>query len=117
MTDMIDGTPIIMKIIDTDTWSFLEHPAADFLFGDAQSSGSGGFTVVSAVGMQSVGKSSLLNRIARANVFKTHKDPNNLDNLLRHITRGVDLHVTQERFLLLDSQVSINECLLFRRIY
>ena len=94
-----------MKLIDIDSRSFCIHPAADCLFGETQSSGSDGFTVVSALGMQSVGKSSLLNKISRTNVFKSHQDPSNVDSLLKHITRGVDLHVTKERLLLLDCQV------------
>ncbi|XP_053210960.1 nonsense-mediated mRNA decay factor SMG9-like [Panonychus citri] len=95
---------VAMKLIDIDSRSFCVHPAADCLLSETQSSGSGGFTVVSAVGMQSVGKSSLLNKIARGNIFKNHQDPGNVDSLLKHITRGVDLHVTKERLLLLDCQ-------------
>jgi hypothetical protein len=54
--------------------------------------------------MQSVGKSSLLNRVAGKRVFPTHGDNGLNDNLLQHVTHGIDLHITKERLFLLDCQ-------------
>ena len=62
------------------------------------------FHVVGAIGKQCVGKSSLLNRLAGRQAFKIHSDDEE-EILLKHVTKGVDLHVTAERLLLLDSQV------------
>ena len=102
---MIENMPPVIKLIDPDSWSFFEHPASDFLFNDSVA-GPGGFTVISAVGMQSVGKSSLLNKIAGRNVFRTHGDADTSQSYLKHLTRGIDLHVSKERLFLLDCQVS-----------
>ena len=98
-------TPFVMKIIDPNSWSFLESPFTDVLFSENSSLGPGGFTVISAIGTQSVGKSSLLNKIAGTDVFKTHESVDNPESFLKHLTRGIDLHITKERLLLLDPQV------------
>lgn len=77
------------------------------------------FCIVGAVGLDGVGKSTLLNSIANRHVFKTHRkisdEPRNTtasskttsghDNPLSHVTTGVDLHITSERLFLLDTQV------------
>lgn len=103
---MIENMPSVMKLIDPESWSFFEHTASEFLFSDNISPNANSFTVISAVGGQSVGKSSLLNKIAGRNVFKTHNDTDNPTSYLKHLTRGIDLHVTKERLLLLDCQVT-----------
>lgn len=105
MNDMIENMPSVMKLIDPESWSFFEHTASEFLFNDNVSPTTSSFTVISAVGMQSVGKSTLLNKIAGRNVFKTHTDSDSPHSYLKHLTRGIDLHVTKERLLLLDCQV------------
>jgi putative ribosome biogenesis GTPase RsgA len=104
ITDLVSNMPSVMKLIESETLVFLESPASDYLLSDSISSG--GFSVISAVGLEGVGKSSVLNKIAGKDVFKVHN--NNCDNNsdpLKHMTRGIDLHITKERLLLLDSQV------------
>ncbi|RWS06811.1 SMG9-like protein [Dinothrombium tinctorium] len=110
--EMIENTPKVMKLLDVENWSFLEHPVVDYLFGENVSSSFGGFKVISAVGTQSVGKSSVLNQIAGSNVFKVHTDNGESDLLLKHCTHGIDLHITRERLFLLDSQPLLSASIL-----
>lgn len=88
------------------------------------------FCIVGAVGLDGVGKSTLLNTIANRNVFKTHcnvvEDRRNMtapstankggnsgqDNPLSHVTNGVDLHITAERLFLLDTQPLLSASIL-----
>lgn len=81
------------------------------------------FCIVGAIGLDGVGKSSLLNSIANRSVFKTHRsfaedrlklapattvpksNAGQLENPLTHVTSGIDLHITSERLFLLDTQV------------
>ncbi|RWS21448.1 SMG9-like protein [Leptotrombidium deliense] len=109
--EMLENTPKVMKLLEVESWSFLEHPVVDYLFGENVSSGSGGFNVVSAVGLQSVGKSSTLNKIAASNVFKTHFDSED-DSILKHVTHGLNLHITKERLFLLDTQPLLSASIL-----
>ncbi len=104
ITDLVSNMPTVMKLIESETLLFLESPASDYLLSDSISSG--GFSVISAVGLEGVGKSSVLNKIAGKEVFKVHNNNrNNNSDPLKHMTRGIDLHITKERLLLLDSQV------------
>lgn len=98
VNELLANIPSIIKLID-ESLLFQESLANDYLLNESLSSK---FSVITAVGMQNVGKSSLLNRIAGKDIFKTHK---NGQNDLKHLTKGIDLHVTKERLLLLDSQV------------
>ena len=102
--DSMASMPNVMKLIDSDSLMFLESPANDYLFSESISGS--GFSVISAVGLDGVGKSSVLNIIAGKDVFKVHKNNNHYsERPLRHRTRGIDLHITKERLFLLDSQV------------
>lgn len=79
---------------------------------NAVSSNSGqSFCVVGAVGLDGVGKSLLLNKIANKQIFKTH-DTASEDNLLSHITTGIDIFITAERLFLLDSQPILSASIL-----
>lgn len=89
-----------MKLVDEEKWALLEQPVGDYLSGEIN-----GGNVIAAIGAQSCGKSSLLNILAGANVFRTHVDLGEEDNLLQHVTLGVDVHITNERMVLLDTQV------------
>ncbi|XP_027203157.2 uncharacterized protein LOC113797043 [Dermatophagoides pteronyssinus] len=64
------------------------------------------FSIVSAVGLDGVGKSSLLNSLAQFNVFETRKmmSEKNRETPLNHVTNGIDMHITCERLFLLDTQ-------------
>lgn len=99
--DATASMPTSMKLIEGETWSLMEHPTVEFVLGESASSG---INVVAAIGMQSVGKSTLLNYLAGKKVFKTHKDVEK-DNLLQHVTVGADVHITPERTFLIDTQV------------
>lgn len=104
MNDMIEKVPTNMKLIDPDTFSFIESPAAEYMFSDTMLTPNG-FISIAAVGTQGVGKSTLLNHIAEKDAFKTRRlCP--ADYGLKHVTRGIDLHITKERLFLMDSQVS-----------
>lgn len=101
--DLVTNMPKIMKLIDNDTLVFMESPASEYMFNDNISSG--GFSVITAVGLEGVGKSSVLNRIAGKEVFKVHNNQSvNGSDPLKHMTHGLDLHITKERLLLIDSQ-------------
>lgn len=67
------------------------------------------FSIVAAVGLDGVGKSSLLNSLAQCDVFETRKimSIKNRENPLNHVTNGIDMHITCERVFLLDTQVMI----------
>ncbi|KAF7495813.1 Protein SMG9 [Sarcoptes scabiei] len=64
------------------------------------------FSIVSAVGLDGTGKSSLLNSIAQNEIFPTRSSlaEKNSENPLSHVTCGIDMHVTAERIFLLDTQ-------------
>ena len=78
--------------------------------------GSSGFLVVGVIGLQGVGKSSLLNALASAGgapgdqygstYFKEAGTVELLANNLR--SSGIDLLCTQERMFLLDSQAALS---------
>ncbi|KAI2800495.1 smg-9, nonsense mediated mRNA decay factor [Blomia tropicalis] len=81
------------------------------------------FSIVGAVGLDGVGKSSLLNMLANRKVFKTHSNmgtssgsiqgrKNCLTTPLTHVTNGVDLHITSERLFLLDTQPLLSPSIL-----
>ena len=76
-----------------------------------QGFGSQSFSIVAAVGLDGVGKSSLLNSMAQCDVFETRKmmAMKNHENPLNHITNGIDMHITAERVFLLDTQVTQTE--------
>jgi hypothetical protein len=103
VNDMMAAMPSVMTLIDSENLMFLESPANDWLFSDTTSSS--GFSVISAVGLEGVGKSSVLNLIAGKDVFRVHTNKYS-ERPLRHKTKGIKLHVTKERLLLLDSQVT-----------
>ena len=95
---VLTATPVI-KFIDGEAWTLQEQLLSDLILPDTSSSE---IRTVAAVGLQSSGKSSILNRIAGKDVFKRHND---ISTLLQHLTSGIDLHITSERLFLLDTQV------------
>ncbi|XP_054154092.1 nonsense-mediated mRNA decay factor SMG9-like [Oppia nitens] len=94
-------SPQVIPLIDSENLMFVDSLAADWLYSDTQSAS--GFSVISAVGLDGVGKSSTLNLIAGKDVFRVHNFKYS-EKPLRHRTKGVKLHITKERLLLLDSQ-------------
>lgn len=69
------------------------------------------FCTVGIIGLEGVGKSSLLNRIAGAEVFPVHGQ--RIPTSFGHLTNGVDFHITSERVFLLDTLVGIQFCFAF----
>lgn len=61
------------------------------------------FCTVGIIGLEGVGKSSLLNRIADVEVFPIHGKK--IPTFFGHLTDGVDFHITSERVFLLDTLV------------
>ena len=108
LNDMIYSMPTVIKLIDNDTLMFNESPAIDYMLSESISGS--GFSVISAIGLDGVGKSSVLNLIAGKDVFRVHHKNSSSysERPLRHRTKGIDLHITKERLFLLDSQVIIN---------
>jgi hypothetical protein len=117
LTQDIDCSPIpVCNLINGDSWEFDAKSVVKHLLPvDAGPPGAvaaakscPSFTVLGAVGKQSVGKSMLLNQIAGSAVFDTHTncdDP--AKTLLQHVTNGVNLYATSDRLWLLDTQVTI----------
>ncbi|CAG2103582.1 unnamed protein product [Medioppia subpectinata] len=101
VNELMAAMPSVMTLIDSESLMFLESPANDFLLSDAMTAS--GFSVISTVGMDGVGKSSVLNLIAGRDVFRVHSNKYS-ERPLKHKTKGVKLHITKERLLLLDSQ-------------
>lgn len=110
LNDLIASMPTVMKLIDNDNLMFIESPAIDNML--TESISGSGFSVISAIGLDGVGKSSVLNLIAGKEVFRVHHKNSSSysERPLRHRTKGIDLHITKERLFLLDSQVIIGNC-------
>lgn len=82
---MKEKLPDIFNLIDNETWSFKENFLIKFLSVD-QPNGPPAYSKIAVVGKQGVGKSSLLNKLAGKNVFKTHQSNGN--ELFKHVTEG-----------------------------
>lgn len=92
------------KLIDDKEWNLTSKvPHSEKTFFD---DGHSAMSIISVIGLQGVGKSTLLNTIAGKEAFKTHKstsisNESNEGKLnVRHVTRGVDIHSTHHRILL-----------------
>ena len=83
------------KLIDSKEWNVAscEPPSEATFF----SEGNSAMSIISVLGPRGVGKSSLLNRIARRQVFETY---NRTKYHARHTTRGIDVYSTYQRILL-----------------
>ncbi|KAI1295414.1 Protein SMG9 [Halotydeus destructor] len=100
----------VVELIDGHDWSFCEQAVSEYMLGDSVNSG---YNVITVIGKQSSGKSSLLNMIAGRDVFKTHsRKSNRTADILQHVTSGVDLFITRERQFLLDPQAVLSASLL-----
>lgn len=102
------------KLIDGGFNFVFDFARENILLSDSNSptSTSQSFCIVSAVGLDGVGKSSLLNRIANQSIFPAHCNNPCQENPLTHITTGLDLHITNERMFLLDSQPLLSASIL-----
>lgn len=81
------------KLIDDKEWNIaLREPSSETTF---FADGHSAMSIISVMGSRGVGKSTLLNKIAQKDAFKTHHG-----HSATHITRGVDIHSTHHRILL-----------------
>lgn len=84
--DVKEKLPDVFNLVDGETWTFKENFLVKFLSVD-QPTGPPPFSKIGIVGKQGVGKSSLLNKLAGKEVFKTHQTNGN-EFLLKHVTEG-----------------------------
>lgn len=92
------------KLINERDWNIVNHePSSETQF---FCDGHPLMSVISVIGSVGVGKSSLLNKIANKYAFETHRGKTAIDGgspnkiQTRHLTKGVDIHVTHHRILL-----------------
>lgn len=92
------------KLIDDREWNIAtsEPNSETTFFADGHSA----MSLISVIGSKGVGKSSLLNKIARKEIFKTYKTSPRSSHIesskvnVKHITKGIDIHSTHHRILL-----------------
>lgn len=110
-TELSDKSTVqtsLIKLIDCKTWSLCYDSVVNLL-----SSVNCQFKVVSVVGPPSSGKSSLMNHLAGRRTFPSHDWQGVKDrDLLHHLTQGVDMFITNNRLLLLDSQPLLSSSIL-----
>lgn len=88
--DVKEKLPDVFNLVDGETWTFKENFLVKFLSVD-QPNGPPAFSKIGIVGKQGVGKSSLLNKLAGKDVFKSHQTSGN-EFLLKHVTEGRSSH-------------------------
>lgn len=97
-----EGEAKTFKLIDEKDWNIItSEPQSETTF---FSDGHSAMSIVSVLGPKGVGKSSLLNKIAGKEAFKTHAnaslDQGSSKLNTKHITSGIDIHSTHHRMLL-----------------
>lgn len=88
------------KLIDDIDWNIVStEPSSEATFFQ---DGHSAMSVISVIGSRGSGKSSLLNSIARKEVFQTYYSPSTSCSAfnLKHITRGIDVYSNHHRMLL-----------------
>lgn len=90
------------KLIDEREWNIItSEPCSETTF---FADGHSAMSIVSVLGSKGVGKSSLLNKIAGKEAFKTYlsaSDGQKTGKLnVKHMTSGIDIHSTHHRMLL-----------------
>lgn len=90
------------KLIDEREWNIINsEPSSETTF---FSDGHSAMSIVSVLGPKGVGKSSLLNKIAGKEAFKTYATASTGQRAsklnVKHITNGIDIHSTHHRMLL-----------------
>lgn len=87
------------KLIDEKEWNIATSEPSDetTFFADGHSA----MSIISVIGAKGVGKSTLLNKIARKEAFKTYKSSRSGHHInVKHVTKGIDIHSTHHRMLL-----------------
>lgn len=87
------------KLIDGKDWNIVssEPDSETTFFQDGHSA----MSIISVIGSKGSGKSSLLNSIARKEVFQTNQSsPTGSVFNLKHVTRGIDIYSDHHRMLL-----------------
>lgn len=87
------------KLIDDREWNIVaSEPSSETSF---FVNGHSAMSIISVIGPKGVGKSTLLNKIARKEAFKTYQSTESSPRInLSHITRGINIHSTHHRMLL-----------------
>ena len=112
---MSSVTGKLYKLLNGKSWAFSDDISSLF------SSVGTHFKVVSAFGFQASGKSTALNIIAGKKIFPVHESESPNRNtrpcpLLQNVTSGIDMVITSERLLLLDSQPLLSASILDQMI-
>lgn len=88
------------KLIDEKEWNIVtSEPSTETTF---FTDGHSAMSILSVIGPKGVGKSTLLNKLARKEAFKTYvSSPRSSSAIhMQHVTRGIDIHSTHHRMLL-----------------